>query len=155
MDEPQSVLAISTEDGRILFFRTQTSSETTNAILPQEEKPFAQMGGAAEGLIGRIKDFEILLIQGFNELLFFTGGSDGAIRIWSILTTDLSSLLSNEGHPPDKPTSNGVPDSDNLRVSQIGRLLGTYEAGNRITCLTAFLMVEPAHSGAESQPNDI
>lgn len=27
---------------------------------------------------------------------------------------------------------------------QIGKLLGTYEAGNRITCLKAFTMSEPA-----------
>ena len=107
-----------------------------------------------EGLTGRIKDFEILKPPDSKQWIIITGSSDGAIRLWAV---DKASLLS-------KPVNGEISKSDASRSTngepagtkeasgqlpkkkQIGRLLGAYETGNRITCLKAFIMTERGQS---------
>ncbi|CAK4014223.1 related to MAK11 (maintenance of killer toxin-encoding satellite M1 dsRNA) [Lecanosticta acicola] len=112
LGEEKSVLAMSTEDGRIIFFHAEADEEglTQYPII-------AQLGGRAAGIEGRVKDFEILEVSGV--LAFVTASSDGAVRIWSVSQTELSSA--SEGQ-------------------QCGRLVATHETGNRITCLGAFVL---------------
>lgn len=86
-NKTKNVLAVSTEDGRIMFYSTgsTTESETMQASSKQEIplcEAIGQLGGAGEGLTGRIKDFEILKPPDSRSLLIVTGNSDGAIRLW-------------------------------------------------------------------------
>ncbi len=149
------VLAISTDDGRILFYSTARVSQpeaTGSGSKPDIPicTSIGQLGGAAENVTSRIKDFEILRLPGSQSLVTVTGSSDGAIRLWILddaEVTDSSLILAgsmdNAGAAP--------PSNDGAMITQVGSLLGTYEAGNRITCLRAFVM-----SKAEStKPNGL
>lgn len=154
-DETKEILAVSTEDGRILFYFAALP-----ALIPatgadaRSQIPICRavgfLGGSAEGLTGRIKDFEILKPPDLHGLLIVTGSSDGAIRLWMVNEGDL------RGTPPDHEDSSETELGDPAtsrpneaatilpKPRQIGKLLGIYEAGNRITCLKAFIMSEPA-----------
>ncbi|KAK1079222.1 Protein mak11 [Friedmanniomyces endolithicus] len=120
------LVAISTEDGRLLFFRVDgaVSADGKDKLPPCT--CVAQLGGAEAGIGGRIKDFEILTLQ-IEELpaspisLVVTASSDGAIRLWTV--RELGSVSTEGGAP-----------------QQVGSLLGTLETGNRITCLGAFVL---------------
>ena len=157
-DEKSDILAVSTEDGRILFYST---ASTKNALKHKEDaknaipdvQAIGRIGGNSDDLKGRIKDFEILslpTVEGSTEsLLIIAGSSDGAIRLWML---DPGSLLFEsaklakplENDPNDLP--NGNSQANTLKppsIPLVGQLLGTYETGNRITCLKAFVMSEP------------
>ena len=142
-------LAISTEDGRILFFSTEVDngSEMSKAggkpNLPTVQA-IGQLGGIADRLTSRVKDFDILKLKTdrapHEKLLIVAGSSDGVISLWLLDGNQL----------PSKGAiiSNGSQDKiDVPQTQQIGSLLGTYETGNRITCLKAFLMSSPLENG--------
>jgi protein MAK11 len=126
-EEDVQIMAISTEDGRILFYSTRPADLTTAKAVEGKEAPLpsakliAQLGGKDAGLSGRIKDFTILNIgEGSSkEFIIPAASSDGALRIWKISASDLTSG----------------------KVKQVGKLLGMTETGNRITCLKAFVML--------------
>lgn len=131
------LMAVSTEDGRILFYSTKEGDlipakvvEGKEAQLPSA-KLIAQLGGKDAGLSGRIKDFSVLsVVEGSTkELIIVAAGSDGAVRLWRI--SALKDLASHSGG-----------------VREIGKLLGTCETNNRVTCLKAFVML-PKMEGAE------
>ena len=124
-------LALSTEDGRILFYDTSSVEEVSEGSkqLPQLSC-VAQLGGEAAGVSGRIKDFEVLNSPGFT--IFITAGSDGAIRLWSVTSLD------KEG------TS-----------KQTGQLLATHETGDRVTCLGAFILDGKASNGVDDATEDM
>lgn len=119
------MLAVSTEDGRVLFFDLSSLSEDVDtAALPQCPL-VAQLGGRAAGIPGRIKDFEVLQAPAPPSgeeapLLIVTASSDGAVRIWSLMQSQLRKSK-------DSP-------------AQVGHLVGTLETANRITCLGAFVL---------------
>lgn len=148
------VLAVSTEDGRILFYSTTrlSQSEPTEFGLKPDIPlctSIGQLGGAAENVTSRIKDFEILRSPGSQSLFAVTGSSDGAIRLWMLddaeLTDDgllLAGSVDNDVHDSENAGA-AFPSNDNAMTTQVGSLMGTYEAGNRITCLKAFIMSQP------------
>ena len=145
------VLAISTEDGRILFYSTARVSEP-EATAPGSKPDIplcisiGQLGGSAENVTSRIKDFEILRLPGPQSLVAVTGSSDGAIRLWILDDAEITNS-STGSMDNDRDGS----ENDGAMITQVGSLLGTYEAGNRITCLRAFVM-----SKAEStKPNGL
>jgi protein MAK11 len=127
-DEKKDFLAISTEDGRLMFYSTKDLKEAENdndCTIPHAT-PVAQLGGKQAGFAGRIKDFEILSLEEQakeyrNDFLVVTGSSDGVVRVWKASGKDLV-------RAKDAP-------------AQIGRVLTTYETGNRITCLASFVML--------------
>ncbi len=132
-DGEETVLAVSTEDGRVMFFSTATE----DLAAPAEGKtlPVAtligQLGGKEAGVSGRIKDFTVLPVvdeEGKRTFFVVTAGSDGRIRLWRVGATELGGT----GKTP----------------RQVGALLGTYETQNRITCMAAFVMI-PRPAGAE------
>ncbi|TAQ84663.1 hypothetical protein B7494_g7001 [Chlorociboria aeruginascens] len=137
-EEDLQVMALSTEDGRVLFYSTRPTDLSTSATVEGKEsslpsaKLIAQLGGKNCGVTGRIKDFTALN-TGASTTLIITGSSDGVIRIWNLSTTDL--------------THGG-------EAKQVGKLLGSYQTNNRITCLKAFVML-PRPEGAEDEGFDI
>ena len=157
-DKTSDKLAVSTEDGRILFYSTTPNGKTekqkneAKTAIPNVQA-IGQIGGNADDLKGRIKDFDILQIPtvgGSTEnLLIVAGSSDGAIRLWLLDTAQLVVENAVTAESPGnglKESPNGKGDATVLKVSlipQVGQLLGTYETGNRITCLKAFIMSEP------------
>jgi protein MAK11 len=137
------VLTVSTEDGRILFFSTRTADLVTTPTLEGKEaeaplpaaKLIAQLGGKDAGLTGRIKDFKILPSttgSKESESIVVTASSDGAVRLFRI-------------SPSEDLGAGGK------KMKQIGTLLGTYETGNRITCLEAFVMLPRIEGGEEEE----
>ena len=155
-DEAKDLLAVSTEDGRILFYDTADFVDTqTTGPASQSEIPaldaICQLGGSAEGFTGRVKEFEILKPPDSEDFIIITGSSDGAVRLWAVDGSELvkEPSISKELNDEVNNSDNSGDDKSNgnaMKVPatrQVGLLLGTYEAGNRITCLKAFIMSEP------------
>lgn len=139
-----SLLALSTEDGRVLFYDLSIQpAEESNAKTLPASKCIAQLGGRTAGVQGRIKDFQLVLLpsskDAAQEFMVVTAGSDGAVRFWSLTHDELVS--------PE--ASNGTPEKS--APQQIGRLISTNETGNRITCLGAFIMDGEPGSSATNE----
>ena len=129
--EEHSILAISTEDGRIIFYdlKTTVESEKEDEEVPQCAA-LGQLGGNQAGFSGRIKDFEVLQHKAGAPLTIVTGSSDGAVRLWKC---SVSEIVERDSTKQAKGA-----------VRQIGTPIGTHETGHRITCLVAFVMDGPA-----------
>lgn len=162
-----NVLAVSTEDGRVLFYSTIPEENFgASGDRPQPEVPncrlLGELGGRDTGLNDRIKDFEILTMSNDGEeekgtlTIVITGSSDGTIRVWRILAPELlrsskaggsstnkenGSMRKGNGEKIDAASRNGSA------PRQVGALMGKYETGNRITCLAAFVMNERGDEG--------
>ena len=164
----KDLLAVSTEDGRILFYDTtkviedQASNSPTATEIPVSTA-FCQLGGTAEGFAGRVKDFEILKPPDSDYFIIVTGSSDGAIRLWTVEASEfvaessVSKELTNEVSMSAK-NGEGKANGNAMNLAttgQVGSLLGAYEAGNRITCLKAFVMSEPESPIANGLENGI
>ncbi|KAJ3571748.1 hypothetical protein NPX13_g5274 [Xylaria arbuscula] len=139
-----SLLAVSTEDGRVLFFSTNTDDLSTDPVQSGKEtgklpvaKLIAQVGGREAGVSGRIKDFAICKVAGRqgDSFLISAGSSDGKIRLFMVPVKDLMDARGAKSAP------------------QIGKSLGTYETQNRITCLSAFVMI-PREEGAQDSDDE-
>ncbi|KAL9614785.1 MAG: hypothetical protein Q9167_000776 [Letrouitia subvulpina] len=138
-----ATLAISTEDGRIVFFST---SKTTGGDNSESKTgrliPFCcvlgQVGGTHEGIQNRIKDFEIITLSRTNQLrgsiLLVAGCSNGFIHIWMLAKDQLEGMVPSDLHDSKFLQCNEMP--------HLGRLLGSYDTGKRITCLKAFVKSE-------------
>lgn len=136
-DSSSSVLAVSTEDGRIIFF----STKTTDIVKPEQEetedvldsaKFIGEVGGRNGGVSGRIKDFSVIHSESNTKAAYIVAASsDGKIRIWTISVEDLQ-----------KTPKKGSP---------FGKQVGLYETKNRITCLAAYLMVPKPDDAEESE----
>ena len=128
-------------------------------------QPSAQVGPSAVGAQGRFKDFECLSIITDNEdaedQILVTCGSNGTISIWRVLHEEMMSIK--PVAPLPKPTldlnqsikatnmnsKHEKTESPKAAIRQIGRLLGSYETNERITCLKAFVMQEEADERSE------
>ncbi|KXT06364.1 hypothetical protein AC578_9109 [Pseudocercospora eumusae] len=131
-EDEESTLAISTEDGRLLFYNLTHIAEASDVNKLPQLQPVAQVGGRAAGVQGRIKDFEVVELDanvypfgGKGAMLIVTASSDGAIRLWSLP----------HGWGADVPPNPKTP-----TPKQVAKLMATKEAGTRITCLGAFLL---------------
>lgn len=133
-----SLLAVSTEDGRVLFYDVSMATEEVDAKALPQCKCVAQLGGKAAGVQGRIKDFELVSLPNSTNHMVVTAGSDGAVRFWSLGQAELVSKgASTDGAKSSTP-------------KQVGQLLGTHQTGNRITCLGVFIMDgRPGSSAAD------
>jgi protein MAK11 len=100
----------------------------------------AQVGGKLSGISGRVKDFEILGLHDHPShkdiSLIVACGSDGAVRVWSLGAGALE-------NPKSTATAAKQGSKTSSPPPQVGKLLGTYETGNRITCMVAFVMQKP------------
>ena len=169
-DGPADTLAMSTEDGRIVFYSTNNISAPNPDSKDIEVSisncyPLCQLGGKPAGLTARIKDFEILFVpspaSSSAKFLVVAACSDGSIRLWTIAQEELNPGSSSINPPPNDDTRNqSETKADGAAVGkkspavtrEAGLLIGTYETGNRITCLKAFLMSgAPEDSFAEAE----
>lgn len=142
-----TLLAASTEDGRVLFFSTKVedlvqpakmgdglgSDDDEDEQLPSA-KLVASLGGRASGVTTRIKDFTILqrkTVSGVEMVYVVGGSSDGKLRAWGIKASQLLEAA--------RAKKGG---------NELGKLLGEYGTQNRITCLEAFVMI-PRPEGVE------
>ena len=156
-------LTVSTEDGRLLFYSAARSNPhkegeeadktTTSSI--SDCVLLAQLGGRSLGVASRMKDFEILKLSSEKErpakTVAITGCSDGSVRIWLLDETELlDKVVHARGTTEPENTTNGHGNGTSgtlgSDVQQIGKLIGTYETGHRITCLKAFVLLQPANS---------
>ncbi|KAF7554660.1 hypothetical protein G7046_g6766 [Stylonectria norvegica] len=140
--EDTRLLAVATEDGRILFFSTKTDDlshpeETKDKKTPLPvAKLVGQLGGVDGGVSGRIKDFVVINSASDPTKLYVAGASsDGKVRLWAVTGKELTAK---------KKAATGP----------IGKLLGTYETQNRITCMAAFLMI-PRPEGVEDSEDEL
>ena len=155
-DLTTELIAVSTEDGRILFYPTNVFGTPQHHLGPKESiptlEPIGQIGGDIKG---RIKDFDMLRAcsnQGRPEHLYLvSANSHGAICVWTLdrndFTTDTMASpcasADSKGEPEVSRISAGGATVNSVNVEstrKIGRLLGKYDTGHRITCLKAFLM---------------
>jgi protein MAK11 len=111
-----------------------------------------QLGGVATGLPSRIKDYTILALpedQGESEslatLFIVTGGSDGTVRLWAVEKEEFLEAPEPTGRA-EEPGHEDVA----AEIAQVGRLLGEYETGNRITCLKSFVLTGQPEDGGEA-----
>ncbi|KHO00660.1 WD40/YVTN repeat-like-containing domain protein [Metarhizium album ARSEF 1941] len=139
-----SLLAVATEAGQILFFSTKEED-----LLPPGEVngkkgtlPSAKLvgfvGGKAESMSGRIKDVVVLSSRVNKGILYLVGaGSEGKVRVWTLQANDLIAAAAKEkaGEEP------------------IGKLVGTFESQNRITCLAGYVMI-PRPDGVEDSEDE-
>jgi protein MAK11 len=139
-------LLVSTEDGRVLLYDTSITALNPDSQVKDDIpscKLIAQVGGPGAGITGRIKDFEILSVSdmGDSTYLIITGSSDGTVRTWSLNSKDMK--------------DNGETDqAGGFTAKQVGRLLGTYSTGTRITCLKAFIMTGKSNEEVEEPAVD-
>lgn len=162
--EPVRILAMSTEDGRILFYDTnpidgaKATSATAMEDAAQGKKKSsklptcrctAQLGEQTRG--SRIKDFKLLRSsESKQEVFVVTGTSDGTIRVWSVDVPSLTTVTETAGGETSQKKSQNVAleaRTVQLAVKQVGALLGAYESRARITCLEAFIMLPAARKG--------
>ncbi|OTB02255.1 hypothetical protein M426DRAFT_322835 [Hypoxylon sp. CI-4A] len=139
-----ALLAVSTEDGKIMFLSTKSDDLTTKESSDGKGKTslpvaklVAQLGGKEAGVSGRIKDFAVVKMpgkEGKDSLVIAAGSSDGKLRIFKVDITEL-----------EKPSKT---------APTVGKLLGTYETQNRITCVEAFKMI-PRPKGVEDSEDDL
>ncbi|KAL6250719.1 Protein mak11 [Rhinocladiella similis] len=132
--EDVTLLAASTEDGRVLFYDTSKTTSTTNGEKSNDDAiPDAHclvsIGGKSVGISSRLKDFEIILLptarSAAKDVVVVAASSDGTIRLLHVAASDLI-----------KATKSPKP-------VQLGKVIGTYATGSRITCMKAFLMQPP------------
>ncbi|KAJ5194019.1 hypothetical protein N7491_001353 [Penicillium cf. griseofulvum] len=130
-DEKEDFLAVSTEDGRVIFYSTKelTKAEDDTECSIPHATPVAQVGGKQAGFPGRIKDFDILTLEGQakefrNDFLVVTANSDGVVRVWKVSGKEVITAK-----------------KEKKDTTQIGKLLATNETGNRITCMASFVML--------------
>jgi len=138
----ESLLAVSTEDGRVLFFSTrredlsdgEEGKDGKKAVLPSA-KLVAQLGGKEASVTSRIKDFKFLAAEDEDGERFWyviTGSSDGKLRVWKLAAKELEATEEKK---------------------QVGALLGAYDTQNRITCVEAFVMI-PRPEGVEDSEDE-
>ncbi|ROT42798.1 WD40 repeat-like protein [Sodiomyces alkalinus F11] len=150
-----TLIAVSTEDGRILFCSTREedltrppSSKSKEQKLPVA-KLVAQIGGKEAGVTGRIKDFNVVRVEEQSQTVFYLvgGSSDGKVRLWKVGAKELLSRTQEAtAGKPDKQTE---PEAS-AAAPQVGNLLGAYETNNRITCTAAFAMIPRPDGVGES-----
>lgn len=149
---------MSTEDGRILLYSAHHTyiEELHNSADIDVIPALKPIGQIMEKSKSRIKDFEILATPGFQKsagvLYIVSASSDGAIRIFTLDTKKLlpdhirsdSVGRKSEGtEDRENTTANTTADgSGSSAILRIGKLVGTYETGHRITCLRAFMMLD-------------
>lgn len=140
-----SILAIATEDGRIMFYNTdivdaeKASKEEKTGTDSKPATLIAQVGGPAAGITGRVKDFQILSHP--EGYLIVAGSSDGSLRLWNVTSAEVKS---------SKPEKTEKPGSG-FTAKQVGKLIATHATNSRITCLKTFVMTGKVEDAVDEE----
>jgi protein MAK11 len=139
--EEEEVLAVSTEDGRVLFYAA-TAQEVDNPVL------LGTLGGRSLGMPGRVKDFSVASQGG--KLFVVTAGSDGVVRVFDLCGEGSGIEIGEDEMEVTKKTK--VEEKKKEEGDrQVGRLVGVYETARRITCMATMIMEEGAEGEAEDE----
>lgn len=136
----EEVLAISTEDGRVLFYAS-TAEEIDSPVL------LGTLGGRSLGMPGRVKDFSILTIE--DRTFVITGGSDGVVRVYDLCGEGSGIEVAEEEASKKVKVDEKVVVAEKAGDKQVGRLVGMYETARRITCMAAMVMQKGIASNDE------
>jgi protein MAK11 len=141
-EDESSVMAVATEDGRIMFFSTQAEhlaqpeSEETQLA---SAKLVGYVGGKDAGVAGRIKDFVLVRSAVDTDAVYVVAGSsDGKLRVWRLSVAALQKACAAAPAKEEK---------------QLGQLIGMNQTHNRITCMAAYLMI-PRAEGVEDSDEE-
>ena len=172
------IVAVSTEDGRVLFYDTESVVESEGAAAesgvegakqtrggpaPPQCRCLAQIGTVARG--SRVKDFEIYelpspqaaedaaAVDDDAPLVLVTGTSDGSIKLWTFKLSELNAPGADAAveAPKDEAEPSEKAEKTEKGARQIGALMSTYETGRRITCLVGFVMDQPGNVPATAK----
>ncbi|EFX02925.1 60S ribosome biogenesis protein [Grosmannia clavigera kw1407] len=172
-NKPLSVLAVATEDGRILLCSTrpddlvpaavadetteqQTERRTASSAAPLPcARLVGHFGGKALGIQERIKAFKVLTVmetapgakkktQLQQVFYIVTAASTGALRIWRLRGGELRQAVE---------SSRDAAEANKEAGRQVGQLLGTYQTPDRITCMEAFVMI-PRPDGVDESEDE-
>lgn len=138
----EEVLAISTEDGRVLFYLTDPP--TTPEDKEATETPvdidtphlIGILGGKSLGMPTRVKDFTEVFAGGKQFII--TAGSDGVVRVWDLDAS--KDAADKQGREMKKVRIEKEEKEVAVEERQVGALVGIYETERRITCLGAMDM---------------
>jgi protein MAK11 len=146
----EEVLAVSTEDGRVLFYNTRVEGETEEAQL------LGAVGGRSLGMPTRVKDFVTVVPANQERVFLVTACSDGVVRVWDLCGSGNVEIEVAEAETEAKKVKvDPAKDNDTAAAErQVGRLVGVYETGRRITCLAGMLMREGAEKEEEEEEED-
>ncbi|RPB11278.1 WD40 repeat-like protein [Morchella conica CCBAS932] len=147
-EDEEEVLAVSTEDGRILFYSTTLPKPASEDETPDIDSPtlLGVLGGKSIGMVGRVKDFATVKVS--RKLFVITASSSGVVRVWELDTTE------------DREIKKVRVDEKEVTDRQVGKLVGIYETERRITCLGAMEMEvgeevdEPEEAVEENSDSD-
>ncbi|KAI9718334.1 MAG: hypothetical protein M1828_006736 [Chrysothrix sp. TS-e1954] len=152
--QTRSILALSSEDGRLLFLdalvRADTDVGDANFAASDDQGPrsialLCELEVPYDGPRTRIKDFMVVPEPAPGDLgawlHIIAACSDGRVHLLHLQSSDVKC-------PSIQPVANGMNSNTsgsaeqitNGPVRKVGTLLGTYETGHRITCLTAFTL---------------
>lgn len=159
-------LAISTEDGRVLFYDTTADLDVDSVLARSKDKPeheaqvpaypmISQMGEVKRG--SRIKDF-VILPHASTQYLVVTGSSDGLVQIWSLEVADIKEEESSPLQKKQKANgdTNGSDAPLPTKVAPVvGTLLGSHQTHKRITCLEAFMLDSAARRSAHANDSAV
>lgn len=156
-EDGEELLAVSTEDGRVIFYstkKTQPAENDPDCSIPFAES-VAQLGGRANGFSGRVKDFEILSLRDEpsvpkDDFLVVTGNSEGIVRVWLLRGEELGGKKENKKSSKKSKTEEQKSSS----VTQVGQCLNEVKTENRITCLKAFVMMPPEDPSTLQVPEE-
>jgi protein MAK11 len=145
--EGEELLAVSTEDGRVLFYDTAAPEDIDKPVLR------GTLGGRNMGMPGRVKDFVVVNTEG--RTLVVTAGSDGVVRIFDLCGEGSGIEVGEEetegGKKRVKVEEKKAEEKKKEEGDrQVGRLVGVYETARRITCMGAMVMEE----GAEEEDDE-
>lgn len=137
-DGSKEVLAISTEDGRVLFYLTtppksskETEEETEIPAVIDTPHLIGILGGKSLGMPARVKDFSTIFTGGKQFVI--TAGSDGVVRVWDL--DGSKDAAAKQGREMKKVRIEKDAKEENADERQVGALVGIYETERRITCL--------------------
>lgn len=161
-DTSEEVLAISAEDGRVLFYLT-TSPTSSKGKEEETETPanidtphlVGILGGKSLGMPKRVKDFSTLFASGKQFVI--TAGSDGVVRVWALDAS--KDAAAKQGREMKKVRIEKDENGEKAEERQVGALVGIYETERRITCLGAMEMEvgeekEEAEAVAQDEDSD-
>ncbi|KFH41794.1 hypothetical protein ACRE_074850 [Hapsidospora chrysogenum ATCC 11550] len=141
-EDALSLLAVSTEDGRIVFTSTKGKhitkiEDVKEGMAPGVARTVGYVGGRNAGVSGRIKEFALVRSAVDRDTVYVVGaGSDGMIRVWAVGVGELREACEKPG------------------IEEVGSLIGMCETENRVTCMTAFLMI-PRPDGVDAEEDEL